>query len=314
MKQNIVSITEATAFLPDRIKYPILAIKPEVSEDIKEIRIKKGCPVCLVFSSSKGFLLLDGSITDNPENKGICIAKEDDFDEAVGRLFNYSLHAYQNQMKNGFITILGGHRVGIAASCVMSNQGEISAIKGVSSLNIRIAREIEGIADDFLKYIFTDKIKSVLIVGEPSSGKTTLLREIARKISGAEYGFQRVCIVDERGEIASVSINKLSNGCDILDGYPKAQGMMIALRSLSPDVIICDEIGSLEDVIAIENIANSGVKIIASIHALNMSELSKRPQFRNLMKTGAFDLAVFLFGKNNPGKIRDVVSLKKYWR
>ena len=221
-------------------------------------------------------------------------------------------------MKNGFITIAGGHRVGIAASCVIGNQGEISAIKGISSLNIRIARDIEGIADDFINNIFANDIKSVLIVGEPSSGKTTILRDIARKISGSDYGFQRVCIVDERSEIASVysgvSNKKSLQNCDILDGYPKAHGMMIALRSLSPDVILCDEIGSYEDVLAIENIANSGVKIIATIHASNMSQLSKRPQFQNLMKTGAFELAIFLSGKNNPGEIKDIISLKKYWR
>jgi len=318
MEINNKSIREATAFLPDRIRYPISVIKPQIANEIKEIRIKKGYPICLTFSNKNCFLMYDGTISSDFDKSTICIAQEQDFDEAIRKLCNYSIHAFQNQMKNGYITISGGHRVGIAASCVTNQNGEITAIKNVSSLNIRIAREVDGAADDFLNSVFADKIKSVLIAGEPSSGKTTVLREIARKISGKEFDFQRVCIVDERSELASMSEgynkNIIGQGCDVLDAYPKAEGMMIALRAMSPDVIICDEIGSQDDVNAIQSVANAGVKIIATIHATNMAELSKRPQFQNLMKTGAFDVAVFLLGKHLPGKIREIVSLKKFWR
>ena len=157
-----------------------------------------------------------------------------------------------------------------------------------------------------------------MIVGEPSSGKTTVLRDVAYRLSGEEFNFLRVCIIDERSEIAATcdGSNKKSIGlgCDVLDGYPKAEGMMIALRAMSPDVIICDEIGSDKDVSAIESIANAGTKIIATIHAEGFSQLLKRPQFVKLMRTAAFDVAVVLCGRQTPGKIKEIVSLKRYWR
>ena len=128
----------------------------------------------------------------------------------------------------------------------------------------------------------------------------------------------RVCIIDERGEIAAtssgVTSKNLGIGCDVLDGYPKAEGMQIALRSMSPDIIICDEIGAENDILAIESIVNSGIKIIASIHSDDFQHLMRRPQFSRLMQTGAFDIAVILQKKDNPGEIKEIVSLKKYWR
>jgi stage III sporulation protein AA len=239
-------------------------------------------------------------------------------DDAVRRLCNYSVYAFQNEMKNGFITLRGGHRVGICATAVTNAQGELTAVRNVSSLNIRIAREINGAADELISTVYNEKIRSLLIVGEPSSGKTTVLRDIASRIADKEFGYMRVCIVDERSEIAATSegINskKMGVGCDVLNGYPKAEGMMIALRALSPEVIICDEIGSDEDVKAIENISNAGVKLISTIHADSFSQLIKRPQFLKLMHTAAFDVAVILSGKHQPGKIKEIISLKKYWR
>lgn len=311
-------IREATAFLPDRIRYPIAAIKESIAAEIKEIRLRRMCPIVIVTSNMRCFLKYDGTMTLNADDGGICMAENPDMDDAVRKLCNFSVYAFQNEMKNGFITVPGGHRVGIGATAVTNAQGELTAVKNVSSLNIRIAREITGSADEFIKNVFSDRIRSVLIVGEPASGKTTVLRDIARKLSGPEFQYLRVCIVDERSEIAAtcegISRKSLGFGCDVLDGYPKADGMMIALRAMSPDVIICDEIGSDSDVAAIESIANAGVKIIATIHADGFSQLLKRPQFINLMHTCAFDLAVILCGKQTPGKIKEIISLKRYWR
>ncbi len=318
MNSAINNLRQAIAFLPDKIKYPILAISENAALNINEVRLKRRRPIVLSSSDGQMFLKYSGEVTQNFEETSVCIVEDDDFDDAVRRLCNYSIHAFQNELKNGFVTVSGGHRVGIVGTAVMNAQGEISAVKNISSLNIRIAREINGAADEVISSIFRDRIRSVLIVGEPSSGKTTVLRDIARSLSGAEFGFLRVCIVDERSEIAAISEgiskNALGVGCDILDAYPKADGMMIALRAMSPDVIICDEIGSDKDALAIENIANAGVTLVASIHAENFLGLLKRPQFKRLMATSVFETAVVLSGRETPGKIKEIIPLRRYWR
>ncbi len=311
-------IKEATAFLPDALRFPIGAINEKMLDEIKEIRLKRKSPVCIVTSNNKIFLKFDGTGAADAEQAGLCIVENSDMDDAVRRLCNYSVHAFQNEMRNGFITVPGGHRVGIAASAITNAQGGMTAVRNISSLNIRIAREIEGAADELIREVLSEELRSVLIVGEPSSGKTTVLRDAAKRLSDKEFGYMRVCIVDERGEISATSegINRmaLGAGCDVLDGYPKAEGMMIALRAMSPDVIVCDEIGSGEDVDAIESVANAGVKLIATIHADSFSQLSRRQQFSKLMQISAFDVAVILCGKHNPGKIKEIVSLKRHWR
>ncbi len=318
MNSAINNLRQATDFLPDKIKYPISVISENFAFDINEVRLKRRRPLVLSTSDKRLFLKNNGTLTTNFEEASVCIVEDDDLSEAVRRLCNYSIHAFQNELKNGFVTVCGGHRVGIVGTAVISAQGEISAIKNISSLNIRISREIEGAADEIVSSIFGDRIRSVLIVGEPSSGKTTVLRDIARRLSGAEFGFLRVCIVDERSEIAAtsegISRNKLGVGCDVLDAYPKAEGMTIALRAMSPDVIICDEIGSDKDALAIESIANAGTKLVASIHAESFSGLLKRPQFQRLMATSVFETAVVLSGRETPGKIKEIVPLRRYWR
>lgn len=318
MNSSLKNIREATAFLPDRLRYPISVIDQKLASEINEIRLKRLSPVVIVTSNKRCFLKYDGTVTSDSADKSVYRVENNDMDDAVRKLCNYSVHAFQNELKNGFITVSGGHRVGISATAVVNAKGEIAAIKNISSLNIRIAREVVGAADEILNSVFLDRIRSVLIVGEPSSGKTTVLRDIASRLSGSEFGYLRVCVVDERSEIAAtnegISKNKLGFGCDVLDAYPKAEGMMIALRAMAPDVIVCDEIGSDKDVDAIESVANAGTKLVASIHAECFSQLLKRPQFQKLMRTSAFETAVVLKGRENPGKIKEIIPLKRYWR
>lgn len=315
---SLNKIKEATAFLPEKIRYLISAIDNDNAVKIKEIRIKSSFPISIISIDRKAFLKYNGGLTENPSEDGVFIASKNDMDEAVRRLCDFSFHSFQNEMKNGYITVRGGHRVGICATAVTDAMGNLTAIKNVSSLNIRISREVFGCADELIYSLYKNDIKSVLIVGEPASGKTTLLRDAALRLSGEEFNFLRVCVVDERKEITSTydgfAKNKIGVSCDVLDGYPKAEGMMIALRAISPDVIVCDEIGDEKDVYAIQKIANAGVKLLATIHSSSFSKLLKRPQFARLMDIGAFDVAVVLEGKNAPCKIKEIVPLKKYWR
>ncbi len=315
---NNKSLKEATYFLSDNIRYPIHAINTLKITSISEIRIKKFWPVSIIADNKRYFLKYNGSLINTIENTGMCIAEPEDFDESVRKLCNYSLHSYQNELINGYLTISGGHRVGICATAVKNPKGEVTSIKDISSLNIRISRVISGVSNEIINSVFSSGLKSVLIVGEPSSGKTTLLRDIATKLSGKDFGFLRVSVIDERSEIAQTGtvfgFKNLDVGCDVFDGYPKSQGMMTALRSMGPDVIICDEIGRDDDVAAIENISNSGVFIIASIHSSSVGELLRKPQFNKIIKTAAFETAVILKGKDSPGEIADMISLRRFWR
>ncbi len=312
------NLIQATSFLTEKIRYPLYSIDFENVPQINEVRVKKLWPVSVISNNKRLFLKYDGSLIDNIEEKGLCIAEADDFDESIRRLCNFSLHSYQNELINGFITVDGGHRVGICATAVKNSKGEINSVNNISSLNIRISREISGVSDNIINTVFSNGIKSLLIIGEPSSGKTTLLRDLATRISGEEFGFMRVSVVDERSEIAKTSsasnYKSLGVGCDVLDGFPKSEGMIIALRAMGPDVIICDEIGKEEDVFAIQNVSNSGVVIIASIHSSSISELIRKPQFNKIIKTGAFEIAVVLKGKAAPGEISEIVSLRRFWK
>jgi len=204
----------------------------------------------------------------------------------------------------------GGHRAGICGSAVVE-EGEIVNIKDISSINIRIARSLSGVADAFLKMMANKQIKGVLLAGPPSSGKTTILKDIAKQLAGGYYGYNvKVAVVDERGELGAVyageSKNDLGISCDVLDGYPKAQGMMQAIRCLSPDLIICDEIGTEQEARAVESCLNAGVRVIASVHAAGKEELRNRPSVRRLLATGAFDSIVLLKGRGAPGVIKAV--------
>lgn len=311
-------IKEASYFLPEQIRLVLAALDERYIAHIKEIRLKCNTPICLITSKKRLFLKYNGTLSEDATGSDLLITSKNDVDESASRLVNFSVHAFQNDMKKGFVTIKGGHRVGICATAIVDNKGEITSIRNISSLNIRIAREINGVSDEIIDNLFLDKIYSVLLVGEPSSGKTTILRDLANRLSGKEFGYLRVCIVDERGEIAAtnggIASKTLGVGCDVLDGYPKADGMLLALRSMSPDIIICDEIGGDNDIRAIESIVNSGVKIIATIHSDDFSHLTKRPQFSRLMQTGAFDFAVILKRRDTPGQIKEIVPLKRYWR
>lgn len=318
MGEEQQNLTRAVSFLPDRLRFPLMAVREEDALQIREIRLKRLTPVMLRTDAGYQFLRYNGVLTDCEKAGDLCRVEHTDMEDALRRLCSFSIHAFQNEMKNGYITTPGGHRVGICAGATLSGQGELTAVHNVSSMSIRIAREVPGAADELLRQCYSGALKSVLIVGEPASGKTTVLRDAVKQLSGREYGYIRVCVVDERGEIAAscdgVSRKQLGFGCDVLDGYPRADGMMIALRAMSPEIVVCDEVGTQEDAVALEQVANAGVRLLSSIHAESFAKLLRRPQFSRLMKAGAFDVAVILRGRQAPGEIAEIVSLKKYWR
>lgn len=218
---------------------------------------------------------------------------------------NHSLYAHEDEIKNGYITIGGGHRIGFTGR-VLHKDGEIVTIDHFNSLNIRAAREIKGCANPMIKYIVQNgKVSSVLIVSPPQTGKTTLLRDIARILSNGTSSFKgvKVGLIDERGEIAACidGVPQLDVGfrTDVLDGCPKAKGMILLIRSMSPDVIITDEIGGEEDFISITNASASGVSVIATAHGNDLNELLSKPYMKKILDGRFFSHYLFIKRENN---------------
>ncbi len=232
-----------------------------------------------------------------------------DIEYTFNAICDYSIHSYENEISQSFITVKGGHRVGLAGSAVIKD-GKISTIKCISSINFRIASEVKGCADKIMSSIFDKGLASIIISGCPSSGKTTILRDLCRQLS-RKYN---VSVIDERGEIGAVFRgeiqNDLGNMCDIFDGYPKAYGIETALRVMSPDIIICDEIGGEDEVKHLLSCVNSGVKIIASAHSGSIEELKGRKNIKILLES--FDYIVQLGGRNNFGGIEKIERLLSY--
>ncbi|MGN0683338.1 MAG: stage III sporulation protein AA [Oscillospiraceae bacterium] len=208
----------------------------------------------------------------------------EDINECFSEICRYSVHSFQSEIAEGFITLDGGHRVGICGTAVKSG-GKIEFLKNISGLNIRIAHEVIGCSDELFGRVFSSGLKSLLIGGKPLCGKTTVLRDLARKL-GARH---RVTVIDSRNEI-SASVGGTPSldvglNTDVLCGCSKSEGIMLALRSMSPEVIVCDELADDEE--AVEEALFCGVKLIASVHTGSINELAARPNTRGLI--GRFD-------------------------
>lgn len=222
-----------------------------------------------------------------------------DIEHLFQKLAHYSIYAFEEELKHGYITIAGGHRVGFVGQPMIEN-GQIQTFRFISSLNIRIAKEQIGIAEPFLPYLYEKRMWNTLIIGPPQVGKTTLLRDIARIFSGDDltYSPVKVAIVDERSEICGCIDGQPSftfgPRLDVLDGCPKSEGMMLFVRSMSPELLIVDEIGRKEDGEALVEAMNAGVALIATAHGRTLDEVAKRPSLHPVMKGKIFERYLLL--------------------
>jgi stage III sporulation protein AA len=229
-------------------------------------------------------------------------------------LTNHSLYTFEEQLKRGFITIAGGHRVGLSGRTILEN-GRVKQIRDVSSFNIRIARAVMGVGKPILPFLFDPKALSIhhsLVLSSPQQGKTTLIRDLARMISKGEWGLHgsagsslkgvKVGVIDERSELAACvkGIPRFDLGprTDVMDGCPKAEGMMMMIRSLSPEVLVVDEIGRPEDADAIHEAMHAGIRVLATAHAGNLSDARRRPVLKELIAEGMFARFVVLGRRN----------------
>ncbi len=208
------------------------------------------------------------------------VLTSEDIGECFREICGNSIHSYRREISEGYITLAGGHRVGFCGTYTEGSGGEFT-LRNISSINIRFARESKGSAQGIYNQIFSNGLCSMLLIGKPLSGKTTVLRDLSR-ILGSKH---RIALIDTRGELAGCvdGVPQLDVGVntDVLTGYPKSKGIMCAIRSLSPEAVICDEIG--DDAGALEQCMYSGVKIIASIHASGIEEIMAREDIRRLV-------------------------------
>ena len=271
-------------------------------EEIREIRLRVNRPAAVSMSDSIRYITDDGNLTYKPE-AAVKVSPED-IKRTFEAVCQYSVHSFQREISEGFVTVRGGHRVGICGTSVIQGNS-IENVKNISSLNFRIAREITGCADELCRTVFGNGLRNMLLAGPPASGKTTMLRDIAR-ILGKSY---RVAIIDERGELAAVwngfPQNDVGINTDVFDGYDKPTGIITALRVMSPQIIICDEIGSEKDLEAVREASRSGVYAAATIHASSADELEQKGISRNM-----FDSTVILAG-DSAGKILSVEGTRK---
>lgn len=299
--RNIIYEDEILRVLPLKISNEIKGYFQ--SDKIQEIRIKVGKPIIL--NSFKGERILKYTVT------------SEDIKQILVKISNYSLYAYEEEIKQGYITIKGGHRIGIAGECVIVG-GIIRTIKNISSLNIRICREVIGSSNEVMKYIAKDnRIYNTLIVAPPKCGKTTILRDIARNVSSGmniiNLSGKKVSIIDERSEIAACfnGVPQMDVGVrtDVLDNCLKREGMLMAIRSLSPEVLICDEIGTKGDIEALLMAFNSGVNVVVTLHGFSIDDIYKRKVFKQLLDNSILDRIVILSNRNGVGTIENMYEV-----
>ena len=292
--------------LPRRLR---AFLRREELRELQELRLRCGQPLLLRRAEGIFFLRQDGTLTQTA-SQGIRITGAD-LRESVALLSAYSLYAFEEELRQGFLTIEGGHRVGFCGKVVLE-RGEVKTLRQVNALNIRVAREVKGWGRHFLPYLTeNDRPCHTLIVSPPGCGKTTLLRDLIRCLSSGEMGrFVTVGVADERGEIAPLrdGVPQMDVGLctDVLEGCPKAQGMLMLLRSMSPEVIAVDELGRAEDVRAVEEVLHAGVKLVATVHGASMEEIRARPHLCELVKAHVFERYVFLSAQSGQKRVTEI--------
>lgn len=293
-------------YLSENIKNKILEYLKQNENDIEEIRIRAEKPLAI-----KTF---NGNINLK------YIVKTQDILQTFQKICENSVYSYKKQICEGYITIKNGHRVGITGNCISEN-GQVININYISSLNIRVARERKGCSDEILNYVIDQKNKKIfntLIVSKPGCGKTTILRDLIRNISNGINKFnmegKNCCIVDERGEISAMNKGICQNDVgiftDVIENVTKSKGMNMVVRSMAPEVLACDEIGSIEDIQAINYAICSGVKGIFTAHGDNIEELLINYQLTDLLQKFIIEKIIFL-DSNKKGKMKQCYFLDK---
>ncbi|MBQ5840609.1 MAG: hypothetical protein IIW40_01505 [Clostridia bacterium] len=287
-------------YLPAEWVDVLAALPPSQQDAVQEVRLRAGQPLRLSTPQGEWYVSFQGMTALRQPN--ILVCNKEQLEECFLRFCEDSIYAHQNELEQGFLTVEGGIRVGLAGT-VAANGVKVNALQDINSLCIRLPREHRGCAVPLLPCLMDSGVViSTLLVGEPASGKTSLLRDAAAGLAARGL---RVTVVDERGELSGV--NGLM-GCDVLRGCPKAAGIQQAVRCLAPQVIVFDELGDEEEMRAVIAGAHAGVAVISSLHGHRPEEVVHRPLVRELVRQRVFDRWVFLKGRGKPGTFTDCLS------
>lgn len=281
---------EVLEYFPRKIS-TLISDKIDVAEEIR-IRQAKN----ILIKTSNKFIETNYLVSSN------------DILEILQKICEYSIYSYQNQISEGYITVKGGHRIGITGTCVIQDEKVVN-IKYVNSLNFRIARQIIGAAINIIPEILNgNTIWNTIIVSPPGYGKTTILKDVIRNLSSNIFN---VGVVDERGEISAmfkgVPQNDLGEKIDVIENVPKNIGIKMLIRSMAPQIVVADEIGTKEDVDAINYAFCSGVKGIFTCHGADYEDFIKNPYMKEIIKLNIIDKLIFL--SSEKGKIENVIFL-----
>lgn len=281
------------ALLPETLRQTLCRVSPAVTAQVQELRLRAGQAVTLGIRGEERYVTAGGVLTRSPEAALVC--EERWLRQVTDRVCEHSAYAHQEELKHGFLPAPNGCRIGVAGTAVVEN-GRIVSYRCVTSLCMRMAREHRGCAAVLADRLCAGGVVGALIGGEPSSGKTSLLRDLIREFSARRLS---VTVVDERGELTGGR----PPGCDCLLGAPKAQGIEQAIRCLSPRVVVFDELGGREELAAVRQALYCGVPIVTSIHCRRWEELLCRTELAEALSSGVFPYLVQLRGAAVPGEI-----------
>jgi stage III sporulation protein AA len=309
------ALDDVLGYLPPTLRHALGKLPRHTRVQLEEIRLRCERPVMVVSSDGDYFLTSDGRFASAEEALIWHQQQATEFIEAISRA---SLYAMEDDVRAGFITLPGGHRVGLVGQAVLQD-GRLRTMKHIASCNVRLARAVVGAADRVLPALVRgNRLLHTLVVSAPGCGKTTLLRDVTRQVSSGVPAIGlpglRVAVADERSELAACwrGVPQLDLGprTDVLDGCPKAEGIMLLLRSMSPEVIVSDEVGSDADAAALEEALFSGVTLLATAHGTSLEDVERRPGLARLVRRGAFERLVVLSRRQGPGTVEQIANLR----